>query len=191
MSLKDLLQDEEFSNLLNSENSEQMADFLNELRQRDATTGDADSVDYIQLNKLFKDLGVFGDIAICDADVNKVYNYVLSGAFWFAPIDSTIDLSTATIYPWGVAPIQRCNIVVGDKTIINNNAIRIYSNQDVGPDTLTFLGIPQCNSHQVGSIDISRDSVFEVLVKKGLKDKVKDLINERFFTRGCIIIKEV
>lgn len=183
--LKTLLETEEFSSLLDSKDSLQMADFLNEISKKSENS----CLKYI--NNLFKDLNIFQDIAICNFESNKKYNYVLSGACTY-PHNPLVNICGTCVYSRGVFPVVGCNIIIDNKTILDDSGIRIYANDPAEKFTLTFLGIPQFNCRQGIFIDIGRGGDVEIQVKSGLKDKIEKLINEeRILIRGYATISGV
>lgn len=186
-----LLKNEKFLELLDKEDSGEMAAFLNEL-MNNMKDYHITYLDFIAIDNLFKSLNIFQDIAVYEADSDTKYNYVLTNAFMYHLMGTTIDLRNTVVYSEGVNPMSHCTIIVDDKTVLDEHGIRLKSeNFDRRYEniTLIFLGIPQVSSPD--SIYITGDAV-KIQVKKGLKNKVMDQFrNRNFFTRESFIVNEM
>lgn len=183
--LEKIIEDENFLKLLDEEDSYNMAEYLNDL-------GDyVTSSQAICIDKLFKDLNIFQDISVYNLEPNKNYNYILPTTSRNFPINSVINIRGAHVYSWGITPTYGCNIIIDNKTILDKRAIQFFVDEGMGKFTLTFLGVPQINSNCACSIAIEHGGEFEILIKKGLEDKILDLINKGvFYINGDVSIKE-
>lgn len=165
MVLEELLQKEEFLKILDRENSEDMIEYL---------YYNLPGNEYALVADMCKDLGIFQDIAMCGADPNKKYKYIIHKAFNNKTHDAVIDTRGAKIFCDGIWNPANCEIILDSTTTICWSGIRISPNNDKDKFKLTFLGIPKFEEVN-GIIIRTTFKQIEVRTKADIANEVKEL----------------
>lgn len=133
MTVEEAIKNKEFLDLLDSEDSYTMAHYLSKLP--------IPRVKFKLICAMFKDLGIFQDIALPGCEPTKNYKYILTGAITKVKKGASLDLRGSYIFSHGVDLKANCEIVIDDKTFIEDRGINLTHQNDY---KLTFLGVPQC-----------------------------------------------
>lgn len=167
MTINEIIENEEFLKLLDSEDSEKMTYYI-------ATQ--VDTCWYRYLAEMFNDLGIFQDIALYSANPKKKYKYIVTYAFGPTTCD-TIDLRGALVYYNGVANPVGSEIIVDETTIIKSYGIWITPNYKSQKFKLTFLGVPKIKQYGIAIYPKLLDQV-EIYAKANIVNEIKELFDK-------------
>lgn len=115
MTVEEMFNDKNFKKILDEENSEAMVDYLYHNLPRNK---------YVLIANMFKDLGIFQDIAMHNADPKKKYKYIIDEAF-NDKTRGTVDVRGATICYDGIYNPVDCEIIFDNTTNIQRKGLRI------------------------------------------------------------------